>query len=443
MSESIASRDSREAFVLRLTAVAALGLVLRVFVVFWVATQPTSDFWSYYHRGLNLAQHGRYEPYPGKVDAAYPPLYSILLAAVFRIVPGHTLGAAKLLNCLFGIGAAVVAALFARRLWGDGAGLAAAAIFAIFPRYLLMPCLVASENLFSPLILLLLWLVVEGTRRRTAWGIAAAAGAAVALAALTRTVAYYMGALWVLGALAARKRWKTVVLETALLLAVQHVVMLPWAVRNEIRLGRFTFLNTAGGYGLFLGNNPHATGYWYDGRADLEKVAPGVLARGDLAVSDASNAAAWRWIRENPRRAFLLYLKKAAIIVRQTDIIVAFAVSGTKIIPPWPGLDVLPWPHPLKNHLLGLTRFVEASAWTITILGAAGCVLLVLRALRTRALRDVALALLFPAAILYVPALSALIAVNGRYRWPVEDLLVPVAGFALARIALRLGAPQP
>jgi 4-amino-4-deoxy-L-arabinose transferase-like glycosyltransferase len=429
-------------FARRLAAIAAAGLLLRLAAILWIPTQPASDFWSYYHRGLNLAEHGRYEAIPGRPDANYPPLYPILLAGAFLVAPGHTLVAAKVVNCLLGVAAILLGAFLTRRLWGDRAGTIAACFFAFFPRYLLLPCLLASENLFSPLLLLFVLVVLEGTRAPRGARLAAAGGLVLALATLTRTVAYYLGGLWFLAALAARKRWRAVLGETLLLLAVQHAVMLPWAIRNEARLGRFTFLNTAGGYATFLGNNPKATGLWYDGREELERMAPGVLAKGELAISDASNALAFRWIREHPEQALRLYFIKIGIIFRQADIIEAFAVSGTGITPPVPGIDALPGPHPLKTSLAALKSVLSAIAWLIVILAVGGWILLGHRALRTREPLDLVVALVFPAAALYVPLASALIAVNGRYRWPVEDMMIPAAAMLIAWLPDRLRKAQ-
>jgi 4-amino-4-deoxy-L-arabinose transferase-like glycosyltransferase len=421
-------------FLRRLAGIAAAGFLLRFAVVQWVPTQPTSDFWSYYHRGLNLAAHGSYEAIPGRVDASYPPLYPLLLAAAFLPAPAHTLGAAKLVNCLLGAAAIAVAGLLARRLAGNRAGLLAAGILALLPRALLLPCLVASENLFSPLLLLYVWIVVEGGTSRGTMRLAALAGLVVALAALTRSVAYYAFALWPIAAVAGRRRLRAVLGQMLLLLAVQHAVMLPWALRNRAQLGRFTFLSTGGGYGLFLGNNPNATGDWYDGRADLEKAAPGALAKGAAATSDAASAAALRWMRENPGAAFRLYLVKFGIIFRQTYVMASFAVTGRNVTPPPRGLDVLPWPHVLKDHPHALNGVLWATGWALVAAGLAGWALLLRRARATRDPVDAVPALVLPAATLYVPVVSALIAVNGRYRWPVEDLLVPAAAVALSAL---------
>jgi 4-amino-4-deoxy-L-arabinose transferase-like glycosyltransferase len=425
--------ESARTFGRRIAGIAAAGFLLRLAAVLWIPTQPTSDFWGYYHRALNLAAHGSYDAVLGRADASHPPLYALLLAPVFFVAPkGAALLAGKILNCVLGAWAIALAGLLTRSLWGERAGTIAAALLAFFPRAILMPCLLASENLYSPLAFLFVLLVLEGARARPAWRIAAASGVVIGLAALTRTVAYPMAGLWLLAALVSRKKPRTAIAETLLVLLLEHAVMLPWGLRNQARLGRFTILNTAGGYGLFVGNNPRATGDWYDATAQLAAISPGVFARGPLAVSDASNAAAWRWIRENPRQTLHLYLVKFGIIFRQTFIMASFAVSGTNVVPPVPGIDVLPGPHFLKRHPYALNGILFASGWALVWLGAGGWIALFARAGRTRSPDDWCPAIVLPAATLFVPVTSALIAVNGRYRWPVEDLLVPAAAIFLS-----------
>jgi 4-amino-4-deoxy-L-arabinose transferase-like glycosyltransferase len=352
----------------------------------------------------------------------------------------------KVVNAALGAAAIALAGLLARRLGGDRAGLVAAGILAFLPRALLMTCLVASENLFSPLFLAFAWVLIESFSVARSGRYAAGGGLLVGLAALTRTVAYYVGPIWLLGALFAGKKWRRAVGETLLVLAVQHAVMLPWALRNLRDIGRLSFLNTAGGYGLYLGNNPKATGNWYEGLMDLERISPGVIARGPVAVSDLSNELAWKWIRENPGPAFRLYLVKFGIIFRQTFIVASFAVNGAKVTPPFPGIDVLPGDHFLKSHGRLLNGTLWATGWLLVLVGASGWLILAARAVRSRRAFDVATALVLPAVTLYVPLTSALIAVNGRYRWPVEDLLVPAAALALAagaRRRARSSEPRP
>ena len=426
------------AFRRRLALAAAAGFLLRFAVVHWVPTQPTSDFWGYYHRALNLVATGKYEAIYGRADATHPPLYALAIGPAIALFPAHTLGAAKAVNCGLAALAIVLAGLLARRIGGERAGIAAAWILALFPRSVLMPCLVASENLYSPILFGLVWVLVESARARKTAGLAMAAGLLIGLAALTRTVAYYMFPIWILPALAARRKWRRILGELALLLLVEHAVMLPWALRNRAVLGRFLFTNTAGGYGLYLGNNPKATGDWYDGSADLNRIERNIFSRGALAVDDASRRAAWQWMRENPRRALRLYFVKFGMIFHQTYIMASFAVSGEKVTPPVPGIDVLPGPHYLKQHLHALNGVLFVTGWALVSAGIGGWIVLFARAARARTADAWGTALVLPAATLFVPVISALIAVNGRYRWPVEDLLVPAAAVLVAA-ALEAG----
>lgn len=419
-------------FTKRLLGLVAFGVVLRLAAVYDVRTQPVSDFWSYYQRALNLYDQWCYDVFPGVPDASYPPAYPILLAAAFVLVPtSHTLALAKLVNCLLGGLTIFIGGQLARRFWGHRAGLLAALLAAIYPRYLLMPCILASENLFAPLLLLFIYLSLQACRRSRSPRAAVLGGAALGLLALTRTVAYYFGCLWLLGAIASRKRWRVILLEMTLLLGVQHAVMLPWAIRNSVAIGRFTFLTTTGGINLFIGNNPHASGGWYDWGADLERVAPGILRKGSVAIDDAARAAALAWMRDHPAQATLLYFKKLHMIVMDDAIIAGWAISGQRITPPPEGRDVLPGPHFLKEHHFAVLRTLRISAWTLTLLGAAGVVMLFRRALQSRSATEWTCAITFFAAAAYVPALSALILANGRYRWPPEDVCVPLAGLLL------------
>jgi 4-amino-4-deoxy-L-arabinose transferase-like glycosyltransferase len=426
--------QASRAFWRRLVPIAAAGFVLRLALVHWVPTQPTSDFWGYYHRALNLVATGKYDAIRGRPDATHPPLYALAIAPSFLAFPGHTLGAAKLVNCGLAALAIVLVGLLARRLGGDGAGILAAWTLALLPRALLMACLLASENLYSPILFALVWLLVESARERKTSGLAMLAGLLIGLAALTRTVAYYMFPIWLLPALAARRKWRRILGELALLLLVQHAVMLPWALRNRAVLGRFLFTNTAGGYGLYLGNNPNATGDWYDGSADLNRFEPNVFAHGALAIDDASRRAAWQWMRENPGEALRLYFVKFGIIFRETYIMASFTVSGERVTPPVPGIDVLPGFHYLKHHLHELNGVLFVTGWALVYAGVGGWIVLFARAARTRSPEDWCAALVLPAATLFVPVVSALIAVNGRYRWPVEDLLVPAAALLAAAV---------
>jgi 4-amino-4-deoxy-L-arabinose transferase-like glycosyltransferase len=357
----------------------------------------------------------------------------VLLAVGFLLTGGvHTLAVAKLVNCALGGATILIGSLTARMFWGDRAGLFAAFLSAFYPRYILTVCVLASENLFAPLLLCFVLLSILASRSRVSARGAVLGGVVVGLLALTRTVAYFLGLVWLLSAVITRKRFRPVLLELVLLVTVQHAIMLPWAIRNRLAIGRFTFLTTSGGMGLFNGNNPNATGLWYDWGKDLERVSPGITKKNAVEIDDAARKAAIAWMRQHPAQAAKLYFEKLRIIAVQDVEIAGWALFARGVSPPVPGADVLPWRNPFKDHPRAVTLVLRLAAGGIALLGALGFLVLFNRAFRTRAPVDWSIALTFLATAAYVPLVSALIAVNGRYRWPTEDLLIPVAASLLA-----------
>jgi 4-amino-4-deoxy-L-arabinose transferase-like glycosyltransferase len=426
---------SGRAWRLRLAAILLAGLLLRLAVLAWIPTRPVSDFLGYFLRSESIARLGTDEIRPGEPDTSHPPAYPIALSAFLRAAPSHGLAAAKGANAVFGLLTALLGAILARGLWGDAAGLWTAAIFSLFPRSLLMTDLVASENLFSPLWILFLLVASRRWIGSASLPLAAAAGIAIGLLTMTRSVAYFLPLVWLAGVAAGRsRRPRLVAAELAILLAAEHAVLLPWAARNARAIGRFTFLSTAGGSGLFIGNNPRATGDWYDWQADLERLRPGVGARGPLAVDDAAREEAVRWIRGNPGKAAALYVRKLRIVATDDSFVAGMAIFGEGISPPYPPADVLPGSHPLKSHRRAVSFLLRAAGIALALVGLGGFLVLLARA-RASSVADRALAAGFVAAALYVPVVSAAIAVNGRYRWPAEDAIAPLAGLGLARLA--------
>jgi len=417
-----------------LLAILLGGFLLRLSIDVWIPTQPVSDFVGYFHRAIRIATLGRDVSREGLAATDHPPAYPIALSLAVRFAPAdRALSAAKAANALLALVAAALAAALARRLWGETAALWTAALFCFFPRSLLMSDLTASENLFAPLLVLFLLLAARRWAGNSSIGFAAAAGVAIGLLTLTRSVAYLLPVVWLVGVLAGSdRRPRAVAAELLILIAAEHGVLLPWGIHNARATGSFTFLSTVGGVGLYIGNNPHATGYWYDWAAELESLHPGVGASGPVAVDDAARQEALAWIHSNPGRAAALYARKLRIILTDDQFVAAFTIFGEGISPPNPPADVLPGHHPLKSHPAAV-RLVLRSAGLLLALAALGGLLVLVARARSGSLADRALAAGFAALALYFPIVSAAIAVNGRYRWPIEDAVMPLAGLWLAR----------
>jgi 4-amino-4-deoxy-L-arabinose transferase-like glycosyltransferase len=143
-----------------------------------------------------------------------------------------------------------------RRVGGDRVGLLAAAIAAVYPLLWVNDATVLSESLYGLLIALALIAAYRVIDRPTA-GRAAALGAVVALAALTRSEALALAPLLVLP-VAWRARWRGI----AAAALAGALLMAPWLVRNSIAFDHPVLISNNSG-SLLAGANCDAT---YHGR---------------------------------------------------------------------------------------------------------------------------------------------------------------------------------
>jgi len=120
-----------------------------------------------------------------------------------------------------------------------------------------------------------------------------------------------------------RSKLRRSVLYIAIAGALSCAVLAPWTIRNYIVFDRFIPVSTNGGFNFWRGNNEITTGspwtesggavwstdtIWSEIESHLDEKEDY-----DKINSDVYTREAWKWIRENPSRAALLMLKKAAI----------------------------------------------------------------------------------------------------------------------------------
>jgi 4-amino-4-deoxy-L-arabinose transferase-like glycosyltransferase len=233
----------------RLAAIVAAGVVLRALYLFTIARNVTGiGDWHFYHWQANLIADGRgfLDPFAllngdEVPSAAHPPLYPLALAVVSKLGGNGELSH-RSLGLLLGAATIVVIALLARRVAGERAGLVAAGLAAAYPVLVAADGALMSESLYGLLVaggLLAGWDLLERPRP---W-VAAAAGALVALAALTRSEALLLLPLLVLPVAwrgGPAGRWA----RMAAAVAAFGLVLSPWMIRNATTFERFVPIST-------------------------------------------------------------------------------------------------------------------------------------------------------------------------------------------------------
>jgi 4-amino-4-deoxy-L-arabinose transferase-like glycosyltransferase len=251
----------RSRWPLVLAAIFLLALVPRALVAWQLDDPPalTNDAGWYDFFGQQIADGHGYSLPDGAVTSRWPPGYPVFLGGIYKATSGSR-GAARLAQAVLGAATAVLAAALARRLLSQEVGVVTGTIVALLPSHVLYSSALMSEVLFTFLLLAAFML---GTQNRSRWS-AACAGVTFGAATLVRAqglvlVLALFASWWALGYWRAPNRRASALLAAVLLGALAFTLM-PWTVRNAMRMDTAAPVATNLGLNLWIGNNPDATG---------------------------------------------------------------------------------------------------------------------------------------------------------------------------------------
>jgi hypothetical protein len=231
------------ALVARLAATAAAGF----------ETLRFGDARAYLFAAQELVRTGHY---PLKTEPFYfrAPGYPVFLVAATLGHPDR-IALAKFANCVLGAVAALLLAglsahIFSRRNVAIATGVAAA----LAPGFVYLSTDIQSEPLFLVLLLASGWLLLVSADRPSS-NLAVLAGAALALAALTRPTALVLAPL-LAAPLADHRRPPRVRAHLAASALLGFALALgPWTLRNAVVYRDFVPVNDAGGSAFYQGNS--------------------------------------------------------------------------------------------------------------------------------------------------------------------------------------------
>ncbi|MGI8904144.1 MAG: ArnT family glycosyltransferase [Solirubrobacteraceae bacterium] len=243
----------------RFLAIVVLALIVRLVVV--VATPrfvPQTDAADYDRTAVSLVRQGSFPPSVvtshGGPSALRPPLFSIALAGVYKIVGVDSQvarwRAGRVLEALLGTIAVALIGLIALRLFGRGVALLAGTIAAVYPPLLLVGSSLMTESLYIPLALgaVLTALVHRSSAHRGRWAILT--GLLIGLGELTRSngIALVIPILVLVWPRPWRS-WRA--LRAPLVVLVAAILTLaPWTIRDARLFHRFVPITTGSGYAL-------------------------------------------------------------------------------------------------------------------------------------------------------------------------------------------------
>lgn len=244
------------------------------------------------------------------------PGYPFFLAGLYTLIPlGQRFAMARVVQAALSTFMAPLAALLAIKLkMNRRAALMAGLGMALYPILLFYPVGLASENLFIPLLLGSI-LVLIGACEKEGYQRTIVAGVILGALMLTRSILapfVFLSALWLW------RYGKTGWRGPLLLLITAFGLCLPWSVRNSVLMSRPAFVENSLGYNLFVGYHPEGNGAFVSSVAVIPLTILDDAQRDMFCtqsalkfILDDPGEAAWRVIR---RAAFFFGLEDRELI---------------------------------------------------------------------------------------------------------------------------------
>lgn len=308
-----------------LSVIVGLGVALRIG---WIVAFPTEvelDFASYHRFATQLAA-GEHGPLLYAKLLLQEVGYPLVLSGAY-VLAGADAGVGRGLNVLF---AAWLIVVVYRVLVpaGEKAALSGALMIAVWPSHVALSSVLASENLFLPLVWSGVGAALQASRREQVMG-----GALLGAAHAVRPPAALLLGLLVVGS-ALRRRWSSaVVMAVAAVLAFASYLGVRRATGDPFPRGAF-------GYSVLMGSNVGSVGTW--NVADhtwflTRRTEAGVSAANSEAVALAATRLA-----ESPAAVPALVARKVGLQWGDGAVGVDFALRRLER----PGADLERWRGP-------------------------------------------------------------------------------------------------
>lgn len=388
----------------RLLVVLAVAVALRCLWAFAVPVHPVSDGFLYEAFAQSLAS-GRGYAYPaGNLTAYWPVGTSAVYALLIRLF-GESYFPLLALNVLLGLAMAALTWQLAARAVGHREAVAASAIVACWPVLIQFTTVLASELLFTTLLLAAV--LAFGDSAQRSWRRDALWALLLAASAFVRPTSLALFALMPFAAFIWTRQGAQLVRTLIIGAVVAAAVIGPWAWRNQAVFGSPALISTNFGPNLWMGNNSQSQGGYmplperpvFDNEVDRDR---------------HFRALAFNAIAEDPLRYLRLCLRRLVTTHDRETIGVAWNESALRAMLGASGLTALK---------LGSTAYWYA----VVVLAAAGLWSSVRRG-RAGPLR---MLLLVSAFLVAMPVLTV---AQDRYHLPLNPFLAVLAGIAVIQI---------
>ncbi len=354
-----------------------------------------------HHKPLGLFDPARYAAYAGGIargkgyveltgqpTAYYPPGYPWFLGVIAWVQSHGPFGrslplAAGVVQAVLGAATAAFAAVIGRRLVSPRAGILAAFGIALYPNLVFHTAALLSETLYNFLFLAFLaallaepWATGLSTRR------VAVVAVPFSLAVLVRPISLAVLPVLLIAWWSSTRSWGTALRLTAVTFAVVFALILPWTVRNAVRMHALIPLSTNTGDNLCIGHHPGANGAFDLTEACNSGEGVQFGTRSEVRNDRLKTRQALSYIAHHLGREPWLVTRRAYYMFKaDDDALTAVQSYGTD---PWLSPSARRWLSRLANGVYVIVALVSVVGLVrLTLSGRPVALLLVLSALVT------------------------------------------------------------
>lgn len=285
----------------------AVALVLRLVWIRHANHEPQGLFDPARYLGYarSIADGRGMVEWTGHPTAYYPPGYPWFAGIVTWLTKpfiSRPWTAILLTQAVIGSATVLFGARIARQLAGRMAGVFAAAALAIYPNLVFHSGVMLGETLFNALFLGFLALVLPPVRgdAHPKW-LVPASGLLLGLAVMVRPISLAVLPFLVLAWWMRDRDLAAAVRGAGVILLAVAVCVVPWTIRNLIRMDSFVPISTNTGENLCIGNSPDADGaFTLSTRCDFGNVLESSQAEAD--IDGRKTRYALRQIVDEPQR---------------------------------------------------------------------------------------------------------------------------------------------
>lgn len=297
----------------------AIALTTRLWMFWRLPPAEALRFFYQYNEFARIAWavvsgHGYSSPWPNTPllpTAVEPPVYTYLLASIFRLAGAFSLASLKIgvvLNAVLAAATAVLILRIGKRDFGAPVGVLAAWLWSCWTYEAAVSLRLWEGSLSALLLAVGLFLLprLADSPRASLWGWF---GALAGVAALTNTSLLSVFPLfWLWLWMACRRRQRPCGKLLLISVAACVLTVLPWTIRNYVTFQRLMPIRDNFGLELWLGNH-ESVGRLYDN--DFPILNPTEYNRlGEIPFMQAKRQIALQFIRQHPAEFLRLSVRR-------------------------------------------------------------------------------------------------------------------------------------